>query len=301
MSKRPLELDLLRSFAAIVAAGSFRAAAEAVGRSPSAVSMQVGRLEEIVGGRLFTRDRPPVRLTHAGETLLDYARRLLALEEEARAAFAPETALGRVRFGIPDDYATGVLQPVLARLAIEHPRIEVEITCGPTAQLLPLLKAGDLDLAIITHLPGRPRGQLVRREPLVWAASRAPAGWNADPLPVAVFQPDCWAREVVTRALDKAKRRYRIAYASPNLAGLLAVVQAGLAVAALPRSSVPDNLRLLDARQGFRALPVLDLCLVRRERAKGPAIDAMSACILAALGPAQVSRPRLDRRRHRPI
>lgn len=282
-SRRPLELDLLRSFAAIVAAGSFRAAAEAVGRSPSAVSMQIGRLEEIVGGRLFTRDRPPVRLTPAGEMLLDYARRLLVLEEEARAAFAPEAALGRVRFGIPDDYATGVLQPILARLAVEHPRIEVEITCAPSAQLLPLLKGGQLDLAIITHLPGRPRGQLVRREPLVWAAARISSGWDSDPLPVAVFQPDCWAREVVERALDKAKRRYRIAYASPNLAGLLAVVQAGLAVAALPRSSVPENLRLLDARLGFRRLPVLDLCLVRRERASSPAIDSMSACILSAL------------------
>ncbi|WP_166644938.1 LysR substrate-binding domain-containing protein [Dongia mobilis] len=282
-SRRPLELDLLRSFAAIVAAGSFRAAAEAVGRSPSAVSMQIGRLEEIVGGRLFTRDRPPVRLTPEGEMLLDYARRLLVLEEEARAAFAPEAALGRVRFGIPDDYATGVLQPILARLAVEHPRIEVEITCAPSAQLLPLLKGGQLDLAIITHLPGRPRGQLVRREPLVWAAARISSGWDSDPLPVAVFQPDCWARDVVERALDKAKRRYRIAYASPNLAGLLAVVQAGLAVAALPRSSVPENLRLLDARLGFRRLPVLDLCLVRRERASSPAIDSMSACILAAL------------------
>lgn len=284
MGQRQIDLDLLRSFAAIAVGGSFRAAADQVGRTPSAVSMQIQRLEQIVGHRLFTRDRPPVRLTVQGEKLLGYARRLLALQEETLAAFDSSIPSGRVRFGIPDDYATGVLQPILTRLATDHPRIEIEITCAATAHLLPMLQDGALDLAIITHLPGRPRGKLVRREPLVWAAARSPDCWRDEPIPLAVFQPDCWARDIVTAAMEKAKRPYRIAYSSPNLAGLLAVTQAGLAVAALPRSSVPGDLRLLTPREGFRPLPVLDLCLVRADNKVGSiAIDAFAACVAEAL------------------
>jgi DNA-binding transcriptional LysR family regulator len=280
MSRRQLDLDLLRSFAAIAATGSFRGAADRIGRTPSAISMQIQRLEETIGHRLLSRDRPPVRLTAQGETLLGYARRLLDLQAEALSAFDPNVAAGPVRFGIPDDYATGVLQPILARLAAEHPRIEIEITCGATAHLLPLLKDGALDLAVITYLPGRPRGQFLRHEPLVWAAAQNSACWRADPVPLAVFQPDCYARDIVTDAMEKIGRAYRIAYSSPNLAGLLAVTQAGLAVAALPRSSVPAGLKVLGRKDGFESLPVLDLCLVRGAKAKAPAIDAVAASVM---------------------
>ena len=99
-------------------------------------------------------------------------------------------------------------------------------------------------------------------------------------MPLAVFQPDCYARDIVTDAMEKIGRAYRIAYSSPNLAGLLAVTQAGLAVAALPRSSVPAGLKVLGRKDGFESLPVLDLCLVRGAKAKAPAIDAVAASVM---------------------
>lgn len=279
MTQRQLDPDLLRSFLAIAGTGSYRAAADRVGRTPSALSMQIQRLEEIVGERLFTRDRPPVRLTGPGEKMMGYARRLLALQDETLAAFDHRAPTGRVRLGIPDDYASGILKPILVRLAADYPRLEIEITCAQSSALIPQLQDGHLDLALITHTPGRPRGKLVRREPLVWAAGPGADLAPDRPLPLAVFQPDCRARTLVTRALDRMKRSYRIAYSSPNLAGLLAVTEAGLAVAALPRSSTPPHLRMLTAQDGFPALPLLDLCLLRNPAAKSRAADALAACI----------------------
>lgn len=281
--QRQLDPDILRSFLAIAGTGSFRAAADRMGRTPSAISMQIQRLEEILGERLFTRDRPPVRLTGSGEKMVGYARRLLALQDEALAAFDSDAPAGRVRFGIPDDYATGVLRPIVMRLAADCPRVEMEITCAPSSILIHEIEAGTLDLAVITHVPGRPRGRFLRREPLVWAASgKLDMDACREPLPIALFQPNCRARLIATRALERAKRAYRVAYSSPNLAGLITVAEAGLAIAALPRSSLPPQLRVLGTVDGFPDLPELDLCLLRSKQAKSRAIGAVATCIAAA-------------------
>jgi len=280
---RHLDPELLRTFVAIVEDGSFRRAAGRVGRTQAAVSMQVQRLEDAVGHRLFNRERPWARLTPKGEALLGYARRILSLQEEALATLSEAPALGTVRFGAPDDYAKGILPGILARFSAEYPRAEIEIRCETSARLIDLLGEGELDLAIITRMPGRPTGQFFRREPLVWASSvRQPVQGN-DPISLALFQPDCMARQLATTALGIAGRPYRIAYSSPNLAALLAVVEAGLAVAALPLSSVPDTLKILRERDGFPPLPDLELGLLRASSVTSPAVEALANCIIAAV------------------
>lgn len=274
-----LDPDLLRTFVTIVEDGNFRRAAEKVGRTQSAVSMQVQRLEEACGHRLFSRDRPAARLTPKGEALLGYARRLLSLQAEALADLSGTLAQGKVRFGMPDDYATGLLPRILTRFADDHPRIEVEITCATSPQLHDMLTANELDLAIITRTPGRPAGQRVFEEPLVWVTSRLKPVGDVSPVPVAFFQPDCMARKCATDALTEIGRPFRIAYSSPNLAALLAIVDAGLAVAAMPAGSVPKSCKTLGARDGFPPLPGLQLGLIRNMRAAASAIDALADSI----------------------
>ncbi|MFD2265158.1 LysR substrate-binding domain-containing protein [Lacibacterium aquatile] len=273
---RPLDPDLLRTFLAIVEDGSFRAAAERVGRTQSAVSMQIARLEEAAGHALFTRERPWPRLTPKGELLLGYARRLLALQEEAVTALSGTTARGNVRFGIPDDYAGGILPMILERFAADQPQIDLELRCETSDRLTALIAAGDLDVALVSQVPGGSPGQFFRREPLVWATSLRRPALGREPMPLAVFQPDCQARQWAVAALSEAGIEHRIAYSSPNLAALLAVAEAGLAVAALPLSSLTDRLKIL------RNLPPLpDLTLgILTARTLTPAAHALCRSIL---------------------
>lgn len=271
--------DLLRSFVIIAEEGSFQAAANRVGRTQSAVSMQVQRLEQMVGHQLFRRERPTVRLTNKGEALLGYARRILELQEEAWISMTKQDPEGLLRFGIPDDYAGSVLPRILESFAACHPHIEIMVHCAPSVDLTAQIEQGMLDLAVVTRRLDSVAGTLIGREQLVWAASRHHAAHLRDVLPLAVFREDCDVRQWATQSLANCGRRYRVAYSSPNLAALLAVVEVGLAVAVMPRSSVPKTLRVLGKREGFPALPTVGLVLLRNQTSQSPLLDAMAEAI----------------------
>lgn len=274
-----IDPELLRTFVTIAETGSFQRAASRVHRTQSAVSMQINRLEAMVGHSLFVRERPAVSLTAKGRELLGYAQRILALQDEAWAAVSGAPPVGSVRFGIPDDYAAGILPQILEQFAAHHPQIEVVVRCETTPRLIELVDAGKVDLALVSRIPGGRSGQFVKRERLVWAASARHAAHLKNPLPLAVFQEDCFARQYALDALAQAGRPTRIAFSSPNLAALLAVTNSGLAVAALPRSSVPKSLRILGARDGFPKLPEIDLDLLYSPAQPTEAVAALAACI----------------------
>lgn len=276
---RHLDPDLLRTFLAIVEDGSFRAAADRVGRTQSAVSMQIQRLEDVAGHALFTRERPWPRLTPKGEALLGYARKILNLQEEALATLSGTPTTGAVRFGISDDYAGGILAGILERFAGDFPQIDLELRCETSATLARLITEGEVDIAVISQVPDLPPGHFFRHEPLVWATSARRPALGREPLPLAVFQPDCLARQWAVAALTEAGISHRIAYSSPNLAALLTVVEAGLAVAALPLSSATDRLKILKVRDGFPPLPNLSLGVLT-SKSTSAATEALSRSIL---------------------
>lgn len=166
----PLDLTLLRSFVAVIDSGSIQLAAARVGRSQSAVSMQIKRLEDDVGRPLFQRQGRNLRPNPAGEDLLLHARRLLRLSDEAMASLRRPEAAGVVRLGLPEDYAAWLLAPTLTRFAQEFPLAEIELTFDSSPILLRLLETGKLDLALVTREPRQPFAVL-RRERFVWAAS----------------------------------------------------------------------------------------------------------------------------------
>lgn len=271
----PLDLNLLKTFVAVVESGSLSNAAPRIGRSQSAVSMQMQRLEETVGNQLLVRGPRTVTPNAAGEDFLIYARRLLKLSDEAWASVTRPKETGSVRLGVPDDYAAFLLPPVLSRFAEEHPLVTVELVCEQSTALVKTLAEGKLDLAIVTRLPDQPL-DVIRLERFVWVASPNHVAWQADPLPVALFEPGCAARMNVLQALGDADRSYRCTYSSASLLGLVAVVQAGLAVAGLAQRSVPQSLRIVGANEGLPALSDLEIGILRNPLSTTPAVERLN-------------------------
>jgi len=158
-----LDSDQLKTFIAIVETGSFTRAAEVVHKTQSAVSMQMKRLEERLGKAIFARDGRASKLTEDGERLLDYAQRIVKLNAEAVNSIANASLSGRVRLGVPDDYADRYLPEIMARFSRSHPEVELTVLCEPTAQLVELIDVGDLDLAIVTHSSAHRPAEVIRR------------------------------------------------------------------------------------------------------------------------------------------
>ena len=271
----PLDLNLLKTFVAVVESGSLSNAAPRVGRSQSAVSMQMQRLEEMVGNQLLVRGPRTVTPNAIGEDFLIYARRLLKLSDEAWASVTRPKETGSVRLGVPDDYAAFLLPPVLSRFAAEHPLVTVELICEQSTALVKTLAEGRLALAIVTRLPEQPL-EVIRLERFVWVASPNHVAWQTDPLPVALFEPGCAARMNVLQALGDVDRSYRCTYSSASLLGLIAVVQAGLAVAGLAQRSVPPSLRIIGGNEGLPVLPDLEIGILRNPLSTTPAVERLS-------------------------
>ena len=273
-----LDTETLRTFVAIAENGSFTRAAHQVFRTPSALSMQIKRLEETLGQSLFIREARRVSLTPEGEVLLGYGRRLLKLNEEAVGRFLAPSLEGSVRLGTPDDVGTRVLPQVLTRFARSHPAVQVNVNAGRSVDLLKRLDDGELDLALVTlghsDLSAK-RGEVVHTEPLVWAGRDGGVAVQRSPLPLSLANHGCAWREMALGALDKAEIRYRVAYNSEHCAGQEAAMLADLAVAPFPASLVQPPLRVLGPENGLPALGDYQIALVRRD-GSGPAAEALA-------------------------
>jgi DNA-binding transcriptional LysR family regulator len=250
-----LDIDLLRSFVAIAETGVLGQAAARVGRTQSALSMQVQRLEGIVGQPLLYRTGRGVTLTATGERLLVRAGELLRQHDEALAELRGEQLSGTLRFSCPDDYAVVFLPYLLQGFASLHPGVHVEVMCAPTPRLQELLARHAVDLALVSVPGGVVGNDVIRHEPLVWVAQRGGAAAAIDPLPLALGAPDAMDHVLPRQALDAAGRAYRLAYASSSLSGLVGMARSGQAVIVLTRTAVPDDLEVLGAEHGLPDLP----------------------------------------------
>jgi DNA-binding transcriptional LysR family regulator len=249
-SVRPLGLDpdLLRTFLLIAEEGSFTRAAARVGRTQSAVSMQIQRLEAALGQPVLLRGRGgAVALTPHGRYLRERGRDLLSLNDEIWSNFHAPSVHGTVRLGTPDDYAFSHLPKLLKRFADRHPAVEVEVTCVPSSEVVEGLRAGDFDLGLCSegHEPEDWPTTTIWRGPLRWVSSERYAPHRLDPLPLALAGQDCSWRRIATACLGRAGRRYRIAYTSSTLTGTFAPVLAGLAVTVSAGMWLPPGLHVV--------------------------------------------------------
>ena len=247
-----------KTFVAIADTGSFTRAADVVHKTQSAVSMQMKRLEERLGRPIFERDGRASKLTEDGERLLDYARRILRLNLECLASFADAELAGRVRLGVPDDYADRYLPEILARFSRSNPKVEVTVVCEPTPMLVDRIQTSDLDLAIITHVEGRGPAEVIRQERLLWVTSQRHGGARGSGAAAGARPADLQLAPGRDRAARSALGRpYRVLYSSWNSNAVGAAVLAGLAVAVLPESAVRPGMRVLGPSEGFPAAALL--------------------------------------------
>lgn len=278
-----IDPDLLRTFAYIAEEGSFTRAAERVGRTQSAVSMQMQRLELLLGERVLLRGKGGVvSLTPHGRYLLERSHDLLALNDEIWATFRAPTVQGTVRLGTPDDYALRYIPQVLKRFADSHPAVDVDVLCAPSNELAERLKVGELDLTLCTE-GNEPKGwpcAELWRGPLRWITSERGAPHRLDPLPVALAERDCSWRKAAVRSLEKAGLRYRIAYTSASLIGTHAPVLAGLAVTVSAIDWVPAGTHALPPGERLPDLPDTAILLLKGREARQPVTDVLEAHIV---------------------
>ncbi len=279
-----LDIDQLKTFLAIADTGNFTRAAEEVNKTQSAVSMQMKRLEETIGRPIFARDGRGSRLTSDGERLVEYARRLAALNDEAVATFSKPDITGTVRFGTPDDYADLFLPEILARFARTHPLVNVDVECSQSAALATQIRNSELDLSIVTFNGGDIHGEPLMSAELVWVTSPRHQTHTLETLPFASASISCGWRKLAERRLTEHKRNYRVAYVSPNFSTVCAVVTQGLAVAAMPRICVKPGMRVLTEADGFPPLGAFEIGLIQKPGKLSRAAEALAQHVREGLG-----------------
>lgn len=274
---RDLETALLRSFLTAVRSGSISRAAAALGQTQPALSQQLRKLESAVGRPLLYRSPSGVSPTRAGEELLPYAERILSLSAQALTETG-RVLTGRCGVGLLEDLAASRLPQALADLARLHPGATLEVLSSSNAEMRVAYDAGRVQLVLdeVPAIPGPPRWTV--RRPLIWAVGQG-VDVAADPLPVVLFSGTCSWHTSVLETLESADRRFRVAFESNSLVGVLAALRAGLGVAAL----MPANLEPVMACHDADALPILpdvELGLARHPRSEGdPLIDAVETAL----------------------
>ncbi|TPL82453.1 LysR family transcriptional regulator [Mesorhizobium sp. B2-3-13] len=274
-----LDPDLLRTFLAFVDSGSLARAAASVGRSPSAVTAQMQRLEEIVGELLLAPQGRGRGLTLAGEDLVGHARRILAVHREAWLALKGARAAGRVAIGTTQDFADSGLPDLLRAFASSHPRVRIELRVGRSAELAQALQAGSLDLAIVMRQTAAPDEVGVLCEPMIWLCSSKGLASRQEELPLALLDPYCGFREAALAALDAAGRHYRIAAGSASLAGLRTAVNAGVALTLRTSRFAHSGIVEAPRELGLPQVPMAEFAIRLRAGA-----DASASDLAALLG-----------------
>jgi len=252
--------DILRTFASAAQTCNFTEAARKVNLTQSAVSHQIRKLEENLGKALFERVPHGVILTRHGESLLKYAKQLLRLHNEALASFSESNMNGQIRIGATEEYAALYIPKILKRFAEKYPLVQVDLYCERSNELLKMLDKGKIELCLRNTKAIESETEFLRKEPLIWIGPKDATPENESPLPIAVFNKGCIHREWAIEALEKNNIDYRVAYSSPSIAGILAAVTSGLAVAPIGTSTLISGLRLIPHKK-LPALPSAMICL----------------------------------------
>lgn len=277
-----LDMDVLRSFVTGIDLGGFGKAAARLGRSPSAVSLQLRKLEDQVGKPLFQKQGRGLALTEAGEALLGYARRILDLNDTALAALCGPPLSGDVRVGLPQDFAETHFPKVLSRFARRHPGVRIEARVERNVELRAAFEAGDLNLVLLWRDGAASwSGETVIDLPMVWIGPHG--GYRYEPdeaLPLVAFDAPCLFRRAALAALDEAQIPWRISFGSPSLSGLWAAVAAGLGVTVRTPHGLPPTLSPLDpVAAGLPMLPRLSLSLLSAQGSGGSAAERLAAVL----------------------
>lgn len=274
-----LDSELLRSFIAVADAGSVTDGADKLHRSQSAVSLQLKRLEAVLGRRVFDRHGRGVELTDAGRHLLPVARDVTARLDTALREIASDGLRGKLRIGIPDDHGRARLARIIGAFAQTHPQVELDVTCALSARFPEDLAKNRLDLAVYEVEAPSPDEDVLFADPTFWASSAYRDLMTKRPTPVALFDHACWWRDAAIASLEARGAPYRVVCSSQSVSGVIAAVEAGVAIGLLGRSSIDSSLQPLSEEDGFGSTPVSNLVLGAREGADSEVTGAMASAI----------------------
>lgn len=280
---RHLDSNLLRTFLAISEAGSVTGGAQRIDRSQSATSLQIKQLEDIVGGPVFHRHGRGIVLTPAGERLLPVARKITRELDATLAQLKDDGLVGKLRIGLPDDHSRITLSRIVADFAAAHPRVELEVHCALGTGFRAAIEKGRLDLAVYESANPPQNAETLQTDKLVWMAADDRDLAFQDPLPVAVFDAECWWRDAALSSLEKLGRPYRVVFTSESSIGVRAAVASGIAIGFLSEKVTIENLvKLPNMGEGQPTYLVCETA----PGSEGPICSVMRDAIRKTLQPA---------------
>lgn len=289
MTTANLDIDLLRSFAAVADTGSFTAAGELVARSQSAISIQIKRLEETVGQKVFERTSRSLALTLSGETLLGYARRILELNDESIRRITEPPVTGEIRLGITEYFVPTELPRILSRFAAAYPGVQLEVRMGLSRDLRTEMASGDLD-AVIVRLAPRERAKAIWSEAQVWVAREDFELARGDAVPLALLPAPCVLREHALESMKRLKRPWKVSFTGSSMVSVQAAVSAGLGVSIIPRSSLLPGMKVLSRSRDYPHPGRLDVGVLPGAGARKDIVDALEQVMRQTLDVLAVSR-----------
>jgi len=264
-----LPMDLLRAFVSVAQLNSFTKAGEILGRSQPAISLQIKRLEELVDESLLARNGKNLELTEAGESLYDYANQILTLNDLAISQLTKSSIAGKIRLGIPSEFATVLLPKIVSRFAKAYPNVTLEVNCELSKHLLS--KEGKASHDLILALEDKPSAtgsDLVKTDELVWVASADHNTQKVSTVPLIAAAEGCIYRHRAIHVLDRSQQPWQIVYTNPDLTGIQYAIQEGLGVTVLAKSTVPENLKILTPSARFPDLGKVGISLICSSRNK---------------------------------
>lgn len=277
-----LDSDLLRTFVAVAQAGSVTDGAATIHRSQSATSLQIKRLEAIVGQAVFERHGRGVVLSETGRRLLPTAHEVTARLDATLREISQDAVKGKLRLGIPDDHGRVKLAQIIAAFTRQHPQVELDVTCAMSSGFPEALERGKLDLAVYEVENPTSREELVFEDPTCWVSSAHRQFLTNEILPVALFDHACWWRDAAIRSLEARSKPFRVVYSSQSVSGVIAAVEAGIGIGLLGRTALRSGLSIAASEYGFGSTPTSKLVLAGSGSQTHAPLGAMKTAIRSA-------------------
>ena len=280
-----LPMDLLRAFVSVSQLRSFTKAGELLGRSQPAVTLKIKRLEELVDQKLFLRGGKSLELSDSGVALYNYAKQILTLNDLAISQISKSTVHGKIRLGIPSEFATVLLPKIISRFAKAYPNVALEVNCELSKYLLTRAGRESHDLILVlADQDADLDGDLVKTDELVWVSSKKFNHDKEDAVPLIVASEGCIYRHTAMTGLNNVSLSWKIVYTNPDLTGIQYAIQEGLGVTVLSRSIVPENLHILGASAGLPSLGRMSINIICNEqRRSDEAIELLKEFLTASL------------------
>ncbi|MDA8693963.1 LysR substrate-binding domain-containing protein [Pseudomonadales bacterium] len=284
---RNLSMDALRAVVATTDLGGVTAAADHLGRSQPAVSLQIQKLEETLNVEIFLRYNKQLKLSESGSRIYDTAKQILALNDQLTTQFIQPELAGEIRLGIPSEFATTLLPKILGRFSQAYPMVALEVFSDLSRNLLSESQRAKYDLILTLHdKPSARRKGLIKSDRLVWVGSKEHRYDRQEALPLILAQDGCLYRKRALRALDKIKQPWRIIHTNPDLSGIQAAIREGLGVTVLAESTVPEGLAIVDRFGKNDSLPDLgsiDISLLYERRGVTEVTERLAGYIQSSL------------------